>query len=79
MIQQQWQIYLSYHERIEILSLKSAYITKIAISRQNICLGSSLSMRSFTIQESNSQIPAHQATLEDGDDYSENDENKTPS
>ena len=38
-----------------------------AISRQNsVCLGHSLSMRSFAIEGSNPQIPAHYATLNDG-------------
>ena len=31
--------------------------------KNSVCLGSLLSMRSFAIEESNSQIPAHYATL----------------
>ena len=49
---------------MKTLTLKSVYIVKNAILRQKkSMMGSLLSMRSFVIKESNSQIPARLATL----------------
>ena len=65
-----WQIYLNYCQRMGILPLKKrvnrdkcSFATN-AVSRQNcVCLWSSLSMRSFAIDEPGSPVRALYATL----------------
>ena len=56
---EQWQIYLNYNQRMGMLPLKNCK------SRDKcVCWGSSLSMRSFTIETAPSPFPALYATTQ---------------